>query len=452
MNQRRLDLARSLTQFLGILLLLALPSRLQANPEIPGAPQKKPIALIGGTIHPISGPVVHNGTLLFDAGRIVRLGQDIPIPANSQIIDVRGKHIYPGMFDSMTNMGLIEVKAVRASIDEAETGDINPNVQARVAVNPDSELIPVTRSNGVLLTLTAPRGGTISGQAAVLQLDGWTWEEMTLQPNAGMILKWPNMAAVSDWWVDKSAKQQIKDRDKTLENLRQTFDDAEAYRQARQAKVKGQDRDARWEAMIPVLAGKLPIIVQANEIQQIQAAVAFASERKLKMILFGGHDAPRCAALLKQHQIPVIIGGVYRLPRKRHDAYDDAYTLPEQLRKQGIQFCISSYGRFGAANVRNLPYHAAVAVAFGLPADEALKAITLSPAEILGLDQRVGSLQPGLDATLIVTTGNPLETTTQVERAFIQGRPVQLNDRHKRLWRKYQQKYQQLKEAAVPGP
>lgn len=452
MNQRRLDLARSLTQFLGILLLLALPSRLQANPEIPGAPQKKPIALIGGTIHPISGPVVHNGTLLFDAGRIVRLGQDIPIPANSQIIDVRGKHIYPGMFDSMTNMGLVEVKAVRASIDEAETGDINPNVQARVAVNPDSELIPVTRSNGVLLTLTAPRGGTISGQAAVLQLDGWTWEEMTLQPNAGMILKWPNMAAVSDWWVDKSAKQQIKDRDRTLENLRQTFDDAEAYRQARQAKVKGQDRDARWEAMIPVLAGKLPIIVQANEIQQIQAAVAFASERKLKMILFGGHDAPRCAALLKQHQIPVIIGGIYRLPRKRHDAYDDAYTLPEQLRKQGIRFCISSYGRFGAANVRNLPYHAAVAVAFGLPADEALKAITLSPAQILGLDQRVGSLQPGLDATLIVTTGNPLETTTQVERAFIQGRPVQLNDRHKRLWRKYQQKYQQLKEAAVPGP
>ena len=202
--------------------------------------------------------------------------------------------------------------------------------------------------------------------------------------------------------------------------------------------------------MIPVLAGKVPIIVHANEIQQIQAAVAFASEHKLKMILFGGYDAPRCAQLLKKHQIPVIVGGVYRLPQKRHDPYDEAYTLPERLRQAGLKFCISSYGRIGAANVRNLPYHAAIAAGFGLPEDEALKAITLSPAEILGVSDRVGSLQTGKDATLIITTGTPLETTTQVEAAFVQGKPVQLNDRHKRLWRKYQQKYEQLKAAAAP--
>jgi imidazolonepropionase-like amidohydrolase len=258
------------------------------------------------------------------------------------------------------------------------------------------------------------------------------------------------MAAVSDWWVEKSAKQQIEDRDKALKNLRKTFDDAEAYRRAREANLEGQDHDARWEALIPVLTGKLPVIIQANEIQQIQAAVAFASERKLKMILFGGYDAPRCAMLLKKHQVPVIVGGVYRLPQRRHDAYDDAYTLPERLRQAGIKFCISSYGRFGAANVRNLPYHAAIAAGFGLPEDEAIRAITLSPAEILGVSQRVGSLQVGKDATLIITTGSPLETTTQVEGAFIQGKRVQLNDRHKRLWRKYQQKYEQQKGAAAP--
>ena len=441
MNRTFHHLSGRFIPILSLLLLLTAVHPLAANPEIPGAPQSKPIALVGGTIHPITGPVLHNGTLLFDQGRIVRLGKGIPIPNNSQVINVTGKHIYPALFDAMTNMGLVEVKAVRASVDEAEVGSINPNVKAQVAVNPDSELIPVARSNGVLLVLTAPTSGTISGQAAVLQLDGWTWEDMTLKSDVGMILKWPNMAAVSDWWLDKSAKQQIADRDKTLKNLRKTFADAEAYRQARQAKLKGQDLDARWEAMIPVLTGKLPVIIQANEIQQIQAAVAFASERKLKMILFGGQDAPRCATLLKKHKIPVIVGGVYRLPRRRHDAYDDAYTLPERLRQLGIKFCICSFGRFGAANVRNLPYHAAVSVAFGLPEDEALKAITLAPAEILGVEQRVGSLQPGKDATLIITTGNPLETTTQVEGAFIQGRRVQLNDRHKRLWHKYQERY-----------
>ena len=450
MNQRLTHLICCLAPTMATLLLLATASRLQANPEVPGAQPKKPVALVGATIHPISGPALQNATLLFDKGRIVRIGKGIPIPAGSQVINVAGKHIYPGLFDSMTNTGLVEVKAVRASVDESETGTINPNVKAQVAVNPDSELIPVTRSNGILLNLTAPTGGTISGQATVMQLDGWTWEDMTLQAAAGMIVRWPNMAAVADWWVEKSAKQQIADRDKALKNLRKTFDDAEAYRQARKANIADQDHDARWEAMIPVLTGKMPIIVHANEIQQIQAAVAFASERKLKMILFGGYDAPRCAMLLKKHQIPVIVGGVYRLPQRRHDAYDEAYTLPERLRQAGIKFCISSYGRFGAANVRNLPYHAAIAAGFGLPEEEALRAITLSPAEILGVSDRVGSLQAGKDATLIITTGTPLETTTQVEGAFVQGKPVQLNDRHKRLWRKYQQKYEQQKAAAAP--
>ena len=440
------------TYGIAILLVAWSSTRVHANPEVPGAPQDKPIALVGGTIHPVSGPAIRGGTLLFNQGRIIRIGKDLPIPSNSEIINIQGKHVYPSLFDSMTNTGLVEVKAVRASVDEAETGTINPNVKAQVAVNPDSELIPVTRSNGVLLTLTAPRGGTLSGQAAVIQLDGWTWENMTLKAGVGMILNWPNMAAVSDWWVEKSAKQQIELREKTLKTLRETFAHAQAYREARDAGLENQPRDARWESMLPVLSGQQPIIIHANEIQQIQAAVAFANERRLKMILFGGYDAPRCAALLKQHDIPVIVGGVYRLPRKRHDPYDDAFTLPKRLQDTGIKFCISSYGRFGAANVRNLPYHAAMAAAFGLTEEEAVRAITLSPAEILGVDDRVGSLQPGKDATLIITSDNPLETTSQVEIAFVQGRRVALNDRHKRLWRKYQQKYDQLKNRAAAQP
>jgi imidazolonepropionase-like amidohydrolase len=183
------------------------------------------------------------------------------------------------------------------------------------------------------------------------------------------------------------------------------------------------------------------MIVTADDVQQIQAAVAFAQQHRLKLILYGGYDAELCASLLKEQQIPVIIGGVHRLPRRRSDAYDAAYTLPERLRAAGVKFCISGAGAVNASNARHLPYHAATAAAYGLPADEALKAITLYPAEILGVGDKVGSLEPGKDATLIITDGDPLETPTQIEQAYIQGRPVDLSDRHKTLWRKYQKKY-----------
>jgi len=200
--------------------------------------------------------------------------------------------------------------------------------------------------------------------------------------------------------------------------------------------------------MIPVLQGRQPIIVAANSLSQIQAAVAFAARQKVRLVIFGGYDAPACSALLKQHDVPVIVGSVYRLPRRRGDDYDAAFTLPARLHQAGVPFCIASNGRFGASNVRNLPYHAATAVAFGLPADEAIKAITLSPARILGVEDRVGSIATGRDATLIVTSGDPLETTTHVERAFVQGRQVDLSNKHTRLWQKYRTKYQQQRDAA----
>jgi imidazolonepropionase-like amidohydrolase len=414
-----------------------------ASPEIPGAPQTRPIALIGGTVHPISGPPIREGTVLFDKGRIVSVGKNVELPPGTKLIHASGLHVYPGLFDAYSNMGLVEINAVRATRDGEETGTLNPNVKAQVAVNPDSELIPVTRSNGVLLCLTAPSGGLISGRSSVLQLDGWTYEDMTLLPDAGMHIDWPRMAPVSDWWVEQSAKEQLAERDKALESLRQAFEDARRYLAAREARPDDPP-DARWEALRDVLAGELPLIVAADDRQQIQAAVAFAAREKVRLILYGGYDAPLCAALLKRHRVPVIVGGVYRLPQRRDDAFDAAYTLPKRLHEAGIPFCISGAGRFGASNVRNLPYHAATAAAYGLPVDEALKAVTLYPARILGVEQRVGSLEREKDATLIVTTGNPLETASQVEMAFIQGREVDLSDRHKRLWRKYQEKYRRM--------
>ena len=422
-----------------VLLVCCGASRAQASPEVPGAPQSRPIALVGGTIHPVSGPPIAGGVVLFDDGRIVAVGKKVALPPNTRKIDVSGKHVYPGLFDAYSNIGLVEVNAVRATRDFRETGSINPNVKAQVAVNPDSELIPVTRSNGVLLAMSAPSGGLISGRSAVLQLDGWTYEDMTLLPEAGMHVAWPKMAPVSDWWVEQSAREQLEKRDEALQKLHDAFEKTRAYMDAR--KQPGYPKDARWEALAKVVEGALPLIVSADDQQQIQAAVAFASRQKVRLILYGGYDAPRCATLLKKHKVAVIVGGVYRLPTRRDDDYDAAYTLPKRLHDAGIVFCIAGAGRFGASNVRNLPYHAATAAAYGLPVDEALRAITLYPARILGVDKRVGTLEPTKDATLFVSTGNPLETTSLVEMAFIQGRRVDLSDRHKRLWRKYQEKY-----------
>jgi imidazolonepropionase-like amidohydrolase len=410
-----------------------------ANPEIPGAPQSQPIALVGGVIHPVSGPAIE-GVLLFDEGRIVAVGEEVEIPENAKRVELEGKHVYPGLFDAMSDMGLVEINSVRATLDQQEVGSVNPNVRSWVAVNPDSELIPVARANGVLLTLTAPTGGLISGQSAVMQLDGWTYEDMTLRPSVAMHMIWPLMAPVSDWSVEASAREQLNARDEALERLRRTFADARAYQKARQAENDKHPIDLRWEALLPVLQRETPLVITANEIQQIQAAVAFASEQDVQMILAGGYDAPHCAALLNKHEIPVIVTEVYRLPTRRWDPYDAPFTVPERLRAAGVKFCISGAGRFGASQARNLPYHAAMAAAFGLPRQHALKSITLYPAEILGVADRVGSLEPGKDATLFICDGDPLETRTQIEAAYIQGREVDLDNRHKRLYRKYEEK------------
>jgi len=420
-----------------------------ASPEIPGIPQSHPIVLSGGTIHPVSSDPIPAGELLFESGRIVAVGSEVAVPTDAERIDISGKHLYPSLFDAYTQLGLIEINAVRATNDRSETGQFNSNVRAEVAVNPDSELIPVARSAGVLLCLTAPQGQLVSGSSAVIQLDGWTWEEMALRRHVAMHVTWPLMTPLTDWWVEESKEDQVKKRDEQLEALDQFMADARSFAKARAAhapdEVSGAfDDDVRLQAMLPVLDRQIPLIVQADEIKQIQAAVAFALREHVRVVLLGGYDATRCAELLARHDIPVIVGGIYRLPRRRHDDYDAPFTLPERLRRAGVRYCITSLGRFGPSQVRNLPYHAAMAVAHGLVYEEALKSITLYPAQILGVDDRVGSLEPGKDATLIITDGDPLETGTHVEAAFIQGRRVDLNDRHKRLWNKYQEKYKRL--------
>jgi imidazolonepropionase-like amidohydrolase len=428
---------------LAAILILATSVTAHAHDSIPGTPQDHPIALVGGTVFPVSGKPIEGGTVLFDGGKIVAVGADVKLPEGTETIDVTGKHVYPGLFDAHSNLGLIEIPSIRASVDARESGTINPNVEAIKAVHPDSELIPVTRRNGVLLALTAPGGPLLAGRSSVIQLDGWTWEEMALKIDVAMHLSWPLLTPVRDWRNHVPAAKQAERRDELLRELKRALDDAAAYKTAREA---GKDDprfaiDARWEALMPVLAGKQPLIVYADDWQQIESAVALADSRKLRIILHGGHDAERCAALLKERSIPVILEGTYRLPIRSDEEYDAPFTLAERLRAAGLKFCIAGGGQHATENVRNLPYHAAQSVAFGLPPDEALRAITLSPADILGVADRVGSLEAGKDATLFVADGDILDTASHVEQAWIGGRAVDLTDRQTRLWKKYQQKY-----------
>ncbi len=425
-----------------------------ASDQIPAPPQQQPIALTGGTIHPVVGEPIENGTIVFDKGKIIAIGTQVELPDNCRVISVEGLHVYPVLIAANTVIGLVEIPAVRATRDFAEVGEIKPNVRAETAINPDSEIIPVTRANGIGLALSVPQGGLISGTSALIMLDGWTWEQMTLKAPVALHVRWPSMAIRKGPRVKQSPAEQQKAIDAKIQKIRQAFADARAYWKAKQAeKTRGipyHDTDSRWEAMIPVLKGEVPVFVHANTVREMKAAIAWAEEEGIQLVIVGGYDAWRIADELKERNIPVIIAGIHRLPLRRWEAYDTPFSVAAKLSKAGVKFCIATEGSpFGAAHERNLPYHAATAAAYGLPREEALKAVTLYAAEILGVADRVGSLEVGKDATLMVTTGDPLEITTQVKQMFLQGRQIDLSSRHTQLYQKYLEKYRQLH--LIPG-
>jgi len=324
---------------------------------------------------------------------------------------------------------------------------VNPNVRAEVAYNPDSEIIPVTRSNGVVLAHSCPTGGLISGTSAVMMLDGWTWENATLKAPAGLHINWPNMGAIRSRYFRMTEEEAAKQREEALKKLDATFEEARRYQTAKDAAAQSGritvDTDLRWEAMLPLLRREVPVFMHASEIRQIESAVEWSNRQKVKMVIVGGYDAWRVADLLKKYEIPVIYEGVNSLPQRRWEDFDTPFTSPLKLHKAGVKFCISM-GTRGASNHRNTPYEASKAASYGLPKKEALKSVTLYAAEILGIDDKVGSLETGKDATLIITDGDPLEMTTQVEQVYIQGKMIDMGDRHKILYGKYKEKYRQL--------
>ncbi len=407
--------------------------------------------LKGAVVHTVSGATFSPGEVLVEKGKILAVGKSVE-SGSAQVIDVAGLHLYPGLISAAANIGLVEVSAVRSTRDMSEVGAYTPDVRSWLAVNPDSELIPVARAGGITHSLVVPSGGTISGQSGVIQLTGWGMEEMAVEKPVALHVWWPSMRLrlapkhklnePKNW---KSPEVQDKDRKKRLNELIEFFDDARAYSKAKAAAAN--DKSIRflsvpaWEAMIPYVAGSKPVMVHADDARQIRAAVDWSRTNQFKMILCGGEEAWKTAALLASNNVPVIYEHVFALPADDVDAYDQPFKNPELLRKAGVKVAISvGMGRFGASSLRDLPHAAGHARAFGLAENEAVKTITLNPAQILGIGKRLGSIEQGKDATLIAVNGSILDVRASVQRMWIAGEEVGLASRHTRLYEKYQQR------------
>jgi imidazolonepropionase-like amidohydrolase len=430
--------------FVNSLLLTA--ALLGAGPEA----FAKTLLFKNGVVHTVSGEDIANGQVLVTDGKITRIAKSDESLSADETIDLQGGHLYPGLINASGTLGLVEINMVRATRDMAESGEFIPEVQAWVAVNPDSELLPAARANGVTHSIAVPEGGIVSGQSGLIQLGGgWTTEDLKAKGPAAMHLFWPSMT------LDTTPKDQARDKDKVksledqakerrfqIKEIEDFFSEAEAYAAGSRPETK---RIPAWEALIPVVRGEVPLVIHADSFRQIKAALKFASERKYRVIISGGRDAAKLAKELAAQKIPVIFERVFNDGNglsageiRDTEPYDAHFNTPATLAAAGVKVAISGgVGGEEASNVRNLPFVAAQAMAYGLPRAEALKSITLNVAEIYGVNDRLGSIEPGKEATLFIASGDILDIRSQVRGVWIKGSSVEVENRQTRLFDKY---------------
>ena len=384
------------------------------------------------------------GEILIKEGKILAIGKSVKAPKGCKVVEWKDLEIYPGLISPGSSLGLTEINALRQTRDEREVGTHTPEVEAWVAINPDSELIPVARANGITHSVIAPMGGTISGTSGLIALDGWGVEEMTIRKKVALHLWWPGHGfslpqpnATKDS-KPKSIKEQTEERGQRVREIDEFFNQAEAYKRTKAAKPKDFRAIPAWEAMLPAIGGNIPIMIHADEVRQIKAAVEWAGKRKYRVILSGGQDAWKLADWLAKKKIPVIYHHVFTAPRHRNLPHDLQFRAPGILAKAGVPLSIGlRLGGWSAAHQRNLPYYAAHAVAYGLPREKALASITIEPAKLAGVANRLGTLEVGKDATFIATSGDLLDIRTSVKHMVIAGRKISLQSRHTRLYERY---------------
>ncbi|MBX2893516.1 MAG: amidohydrolase family protein [Saprospiraceae bacterium] len=423
----------SLSFFTGATLFAQVPT--------PAPAQKEAILIMGATAHLGNGQVIENSAIGFENGKLTLVADATTIRIDrtkyGKIYDAAGKHVYPGFIAPNTRLGLVEIDAARPTQDFSETGALNPNVRSIIAYNTDSEVTPTVRSNGVLLAQVSPTGGTVSGTSSVVQLDAWNWEDASYRADDGIHLNWPALRSWSGWQTGSPEMKKNEQYDKDVLALRQFFDEARAYAQAPVVAVK----NPRFEAMRGLWDKKQNLFVHTDNAKTIQEAVLFAESYGLRTVLVGASDAWLVADFLKAREVPVILGRTQRLPSREDEDVDQPFKTPALLHEKGVLFAFSMDG---AWQQRNLAFQAGQAAGYGLPKEAALSALTLHTAKILQIDKTCGSLETGKDATLFISEGDALDMRTcKVTAAFIQGREINLDNKQKRLQRRFEEKYRQ---------
>ena len=401
-------------------------------------------AIVGARIVTVSGATIENGTVVIQNGKIAAVGANAAIPAGAEKIDGKGLSVFPGMIDAATNVGLAEIgQGVNASVDISETGTMNANAKAIKGINPHSSHVNVTRVNGITTVMSYPTGGLIAGQAAVINLNGSTQDEMAVIREFGLVINFPRISTGGGFGGGFGGgppvefSEAVKRRDAQVDELKKLFRSAENYLRAKDAYAKDSTLpypayDIRLEAMAPFIRGEKPVIFTAERERDIRSVAKFVGEMKLKGIIVGGQEAWKAADELKKNNIAVVFTNIYNLPVRDDDAYDLLFEAPAKMQAAGIRYCISTGN--GGAEVRDLPYHAGLASAYGLSKEDALRAVTIYPAQILGLGDKLGTIEVGKVANIVVTDGDILEPRTNIKQMFIAGRLIPLTSRHTRLF------------------
>mgnify|MGYP001160998362 FL=1 len=398
---------------------------------------QKPILFIGGTAHLGNGKVIKNSAISVNNGKfdIVADASLIRIDPSAfdTILRIYDKHIYPAFIVPNTTLGITEISAVRATNDYNETGNINPNVRSQIAYNTDSKISKTIRSNGVLIAQVTPRGGRISGQSSIMYLDGWNWEDATLKVDDGVHMNWPESYYATGWWANPGGIKENKNYSKQIDELIRLFNKAKAY-------SKGSNIiDLKMESMKGLFEGNKTLYIHCDYSGDMRDAIEFINNFKIeKKVIIGGEDALKIKGLIKKNNIPIILNRVHRLPDSQDNAIDAPFTQAYQLQKEGILFCLSYSGSMEAMGARNLPFTAGTTVAYGQEYEDAVKSITLNPAKILGIDEILGSIEKGKEATFFISTGDALDMkTNNIESAYIKGRSINLNNHQKDLFKMY---------------
>ncbi|MFK7934694.1 MAG: amidohydrolase family protein [Saprospiraceae bacterium] len=427
-------------KFIYTLLLSCIALSLFAQ-RTPAARQSQPILITGATIHIGNGQVIENGVIAFEDGSLSIVGDQTAMPTNAekyQTINASGKHIYPGLIAPNSQLGLVEIGAVRSTRDSREVGNLNPNIRSIIAYNTDSKVTPTIRSNGVLLSQITPQGGRIPGQSSIVELDGWNWEDAAYATDDAIHLNWPGLFRRTGWWGEPGP---IKKNDKYAEQVRdvKTFmQEAKAYSEMDKSAIK--EKNLKFEAMRGLFDGSKNLMIHANLVKTIQEATLLVESMGIQPIFVGGRDSWMITDFLKKHQVEIILAPTQDLPAYEDSDVDQPFKTAGVLQAAGISFAFSGEGSW---QQRNLMFQAGQSVGFGLDYEAAISALTLNTAKILNIADKVGSLETGKDATLIVVAGDVLDMrTNKVEQAFIRGKQIDLGNKQKDLYKKFEAKYE----------